>query len=166
MTALGIAIIGVGAPFWGAKQIILPAGCETVPDLDSPCAGLLAKLAAGVAHLAESGMTTGLLVSMTVDIPFLPSDFVTRMIAGMDDAPGAYAAWGKDFYPPNTSWRLDALQKLPSVPAGPHASASLKALQRSLEAQRVDWAAGSRANPFANINTLDDLMALQCRATS
>ena len=45
--------------------------------------------------------------------------------------------------------------------ARPDAPASLKALQRSLDLRRVDWTDDHDTNPFANINTLADLVALQ-----
>lgn len=161
VTALG----AVAAPILVANgrhgpHITLPPNCVAVPDLESPCAGPLAGLAAAVAALAKSGVTVGLLVSVAVDTPFLPTDFVRRMIDELGPAPTAFAAWGEDFYPPNAVWRIEALQHLPLVPGGPEAPASLKALQRSLGAQRVDWV-DMTTNPFANINTIDDLMASQ-----
>jgi molybdenum cofactor guanylyltransferase len=143
------------------RAIALPDHACAVPDLDAPCAGPLAGLAAAVAHLAESGVTRGLLVSAAVDTPFLPADFVPRLIAGLGAAPGAYAAWGEDFYPPNSIWRLEALQALPRDIAQAGAPPSLKALQRVLGAQKVDWADASDGDPFANINTIGDLLALQ-----
>lgn len=151
-------LVASGPP---GQRIALPAGCDAVPDRDSPMAGPLAGLAAAAARLAESGITTGLLVSVAVDTPFLPVDFVPRMIAGLGNAPGAYATWGEDFYPPNALWRIEALQNLPAALTRPDAPASLKALQRSLDLQRVDWSDDHDTNPFANINTLADLVALQ-----
>lgn len=144
-----------------SRQLTLPANCLAVPDLESPCAGPLAGLAAAVAWLADSGITTGLLISVAVDTPFLPDSFVRRMIDGLGDASAAYAAWGTDFYPPNAVWQIATLQDLPQQMVYAKAPASLKALQRSLGAQRVDWANGETANPFTNINTIADLVALQ-----
>ena len=145
------------------QHLALPRDCVAVPDRDSAHAGPLAGLIAAVAHLAEGGLTAGLLVSVAVDTCFLPDDFAARLRDGLGNAAAAYAAWGEDFYPPNAVWRLEALQDLPRL-AGSGGPASLKALQRRLGAQRVDWASGSSANPFANINTLADLLALQARA--
>ena len=139
---------------------VLARNCLGVSDLESPCAGPLAGLAAAVAELTRQGKMEGLLVSVAVDTPFLPTDFVSRLIAGLGDGAVAYAAWGEDFYPPNAIWRLESLQGLPSALNQANAPASLKTLQRSLGAHRIDWGECA-VNPFANINTLDDLLALQ-----
>ena len=142
-------------------RLDLPPTCVAVPDRDSPSAGPLAGLAAAVAHLTESGITDGLLVSVAVDTAFLPTDFVSRLIDGLDDGTAAFAAWGEDFYPPNAVWRLGHLQDLPRAIDCASGPASLKSLQRRLGARRVDWTEHAGANPFANINTLADLLALQ-----
>ena len=144
-----------------SQFLALPTTCVGVADRDSPCAGPLAGLVAAVAQLAESGITTGLLVSVAVDTGFLPEDFIPHMIAELGDAAGAYASWGEDFYPPNAIWRLEWLQHLPRAADSAEAPASLKALQHQLGARRVDWAGTTAANPFANINTLADLLTLQ-----
>jgi molybdopterin-guanine dinucleotide biosynthesis protein A len=159
LDGVALPIVVAGGPH--GQFIAMPPGCLAVADLESACAGPLAGLAAAVAQLAESGVTAGHLISVAVDTPFLPDDFVARLLAGMGDTAAAYAAWGEDFYPPNAAWRIEALQSLPSDIAGGKPPASLKALQRALGAQRVDWASGGAGNPFANINTLADLLALQ-----
>ena len=147
----------------GAQQLSLPSDCVSVIDRESSVAGPLAGLIAAVAHLAESGITTGLLVSVAVDTGFLPSDFVARLSEGLGEAKSAFAAWGEDFYPPNAIWRLEALQDLLDTKNNSKSPPSLKALQRQLGACRVDWA-DIGSNPFANINTMADLLALQRRA--
>ena len=143
------------------RSLALPPDCVSIADGDSPCAGPLAGLVAAVAHLAESGTTRGLLISVAVDTPFLPGDFVSRMVAGIGDTNCAYATWGDDFYPPNALWRLESLQTLPAAVSRPDAPTSLKALQRNLGAVGIDWSDLSPANPFANINTLAELIRLQ-----
>ena len=143
------------------RRIEVPADCAALPDLDAPHGGPLAGLAAAVDWLAGDGITQGLLVSVAVDTPFLPTDFVQRLEAALGEAPAAFAAWGDDFYPPNAIWRIEGLQHLPASVIADAAPASLKALQRQLGAVRVDWAEDDKANPFLNINTLADLLALQ-----
>lgn len=143
------------------RRIEMPAGCAALPDLDAPHGGPLAGLAAAIDRLAREGITHGLLVSVAVDTPFLPTDFVQRLEAGLGEAPAAFAAWGDDFYPPNAIWRVESLQGLPDSIMRDAAPASLKALQRELGAVRVDWAEDAEANPFLNINTVADLVALQ-----
>lgn len=146
------------------QRLALPDDCRDVPDLESPLGGPLAGVAAAVAHLAKTGNSSGLLVSIAVDTVFLPQDFVARMIEGVGDAAAGFAAWREDFYPPNAIWRLEALQGLPAALGGPRAPASLRSLQHSLGARRVQWGSQQATNPFANINTLADLLALQRQA--
>lgn len=136
------------------------AGAVAVPDLPSPVGGPLAGLAAAVANLQERGIGTGLLVSVTVDTPFLPADFVAILRQGLGDAPATYAAWGDQFYPPNALWRIEALAGLPTQVAADRAPHSLKALHRLLGSHQVDWMKHARENPFVNLNTVADLLAL------
>lgn len=131
-----------------------------VPDLQSPTGGPLAGLAAAVAALQARGVDSGLLVSVSVDTPFLPADFVSVLRQALGDAPAAYAAWGDDFYPPNALWRIEALHALPGQIRRGTAAPSLKALLQSLGAQQVDWRERAALNPFANLNSLDDLVTL------
>lgn len=143
------------------RRIKIPSGGAALPDLDAPHGGPLAGLAAAIDRLAREGIAQGLLVSVAVDTPFLPADFVQRLEAALGAAPAAFAAWGDDFYPPNAIWRIESLQHLPASIINDAAPASLKALQRELGAVRVDWAADGKTNPFLNINTVADLVALQ-----
>lgn len=135
-------------------------GMLAVIDLPGPVGGPLAGLAAAIASLQLRDIREGLLVSVAVDTPFLPSDFVSVMRVGLGDARAAYAIWGEQFYPPNAIWRIEALAGLPEQVARGDAPASLKALQQDLAARAVGWDSRSEANPFANINTLADLVAL------
>jgi molybdopterin-guanine dinucleotide biosynthesis protein A len=144
----------------------LPEGAEAVPDLPVPCAGPLAGLAAAVTALRRRGVVRGELVSVAVDTPFLPTDFVARMVAPLAQAPASYAAWKDDFYPPNAAWRIEAIADLPERMAAPAPPASLKALQRLLGAEAVDWSGDQTDNPFHNVNTIGDVIALERRARS
>lgn len=138
----------------------LPEGAEAVVDLLAPCAGPLAGLAAAVAALRQRGIADGLLVSVAVDTPFLPTDFVKRMVAPLARAPATYASWMDDFYPPNAAWRMEAIADLPERVAAPAPPASLRALQKMLGAEAVDWSGGHATNPFRNVNTIEDVIAL------
>lgn len=131
-----------------------------ITDIAGPVGGPLAGLAAAVAALQQRGITEGVLVSAAVDTPFLPMDFVAALQAGMGDAAAAYAAWGGQFYPPNAIWRIEALADLPAQVSQNRAAHSLKALQQALGAPAVDWTDQATSNPFANLNTLADLLAL------
>lgn len=138
----------------------LPDGAVAVPDLDAPVGGPLAGLAAAIEALRARGISAGLLVSVAVDTPFLPVDFVTILRDGLASAPVAYAACGGQFYPPNAIWRVEALAGLPARVREGAAPRSLKALQQELDARRVDWTDRGGMNPFANLNTVTDLIML------
>ena len=55
---------------------------NAVPDLQGDYAGPLAGLAGAVAYLNAMATPPELLVSGAVDTPFLPPDFVTRLVDG------------------------------------------------------------------------------------
>ena len=113
----------------GDVRFRLPAGAVAVPDLDAPVGGPLAGLAAAVEALRVQGIGVGLLVSVAVDTPFLPADFVSVMRDGLGSSPAAYAACREQFYPPNAIWRIEALTALPEQVRTGKAAHSLKALQ-------------------------------------
>ncbi|WP_375452036.1 molybdenum cofactor guanylyltransferase [uncultured Devosia sp.] len=135
-----------------------------VPDLSATPSGPLAGLAAAVDWLAENGATDGLLVSVAVDTPFLPPDFVAVMIAALGSNAAVYASWGNDFYPPNALWRLECIAALPERIRAGTAPKSLRASLVELGANPHDWQAQSPLNPFDNLNTLGDLIRLGRRA--
>lgn len=142
------------------SRLRVPAGAVAVPDLDAPVGGPLAGLAAAIEALRARGIDAGLLVSVAVDTPFLPADFGAVMCDGLGSAPAAYAVWGDQFYPPNAIWRIEALAGLPARVREGAAPGSLKALQQELDARRVDWTGRDARNPFANVNTVADLVML------
>lgn len=139
------------------RNFNLPAGCEAVSDLPDGVGGPLAGLVAAVKWLRDRGIAQGALVSVAVDTPFLPEDYVERLVGALAAAPSAFAAWGEDFYPPNAAWDLARLPELESA-------RSLRALQAAMGAQRVGWD-DMRENPFANVNTPENLAALEERAS-
>ena len=137
-----------------------------VTDIDASLGGPLAGLAAAVESLGTRGITRGLLASAAVDGPFLPADFVARLMACLDEAPAAFAAWDQQFYPPNALWRLQSIADLPARVRAGTAPSSLKTLLQELGAQPVDWRKFMKSNPFLNINTLGDVVALGKNAAS
>lgn len=139
-------------------------GMLAVPDIDVPLGGPLAGLAAAIDALRQIGIEQGVLVSVAVDTPFLPQGFAAAMAAGLGDAAAAYSAWGEAFYPPNAAWRIEALGALPDQVRAGAALGSLKALHQAMNARRHDWSADYEADPFANVNTPADLVALERRA--
>jgi molybdopterin-guanine dinucleotide biosynthesis protein A len=145
----------------GDARLRLPDGATGVADIDAPFGGPLAGLAAAIGALRARRITAGLLLSVAVDTPFLPANFVATMCESLGNAAAAYAAWGDQFYPPNAIWRIETLAGLPDQVLGGTAPRSLKALQQDLGARQVDWTGWAANNPFANVNTVADLIELQ-----
>ncbi|WP_108461390.1 molybdenum cofactor guanylyltransferase [Devosia naphthalenivorans] len=139
------------------RELALPPYCEPISDLPGAGGGPLAGLVAAVQWLRSKGVQQGVLVSVAVDTPFLPDDYVSRLVAGLAHAPVAFGAWGANFYPPNAAWELAAIQDLQQ------GETSLKRLQRVMGGQRIGWDE-MEDNPFDNLNTLADLVALGKRA--
>ena len=138
----------------------LPRGAVPIPDLPYPPAGPLAGLAAAVLALQQRGVQSGVLVSAPVDTPFLPEDFAGIMVQALGPDAAVYARHGADFHPPVAAWRLEAIAFLPASFAEGSAPVSLRALQEQLGSRAVEWRVGE-SNPFLNINTIADLLALQ-----
>ena len=126
-----------------------------IPDAHDQHAGPVAGLCAAVAWLEREGISNGLLLSVAVDTPFLPTDYADRLCTALESSAAAAAAWRGQVYPTNALWRLESLAK-----ALPEAS-SPKRLLAALGAATVNW--DTPVDPFANLNTLADLMALQGR---
>lgn len=135
-------------------------GSLRVTDLEAPVGGPLAGLAAAVESLRGRGVSDGVLVSVAVDTPFLPEDFCRVMVDALGDGEAAMATWGEDFYPPNAAWRITAMTTLPDLVLQQRAPKSLRALHEALGGRRVDWTGGHVRNPFLNLNTPADLVAL------
>jgi molybdenum cofactor guanylyltransferase len=135
-----------------------------VADLDSDYAGPLAGVAGAVAHLNTLAAPPELLVSVAVDTPFLPPDFVSRLLAAIGDGPAAIASYAGQAYPTNSIWRLSAIQDLPAEVTDGTSPRSLKSLGAKLGAVMVEWPESAASDPFANINTPEDLAEMRRRA--
>lgn len=136
-----------------------------LPDLDNRLGGPLAGIVAAVNHLRARTEANARLVTVAVDTPFLPEDYISRLLAELDSGvPAAYAAWDGNAYPTNAAWRLDALQDLPEQVANGVAPNSPKTLLAQLGGVAVDWSGTQASDPFTNLNTLADLVDLARRA--
>jgi molybdenum cofactor guanylyltransferase len=132
----------------------LPAHCH--PLLDPPdVAGPLAGLLAAADHFHNHAISAGTLITAAVDTPFLPADYTARLLAALDHHPAAFAAWGPNFYPTHAAFRLSAL------PPPDTAHRSIRTLLDALGAARVDWQPDHPTDPFGNVNTVSDLLALR-----
>lgn len=144
----------------------LPAGMVAVPDLDGDYAGPLAGLAGAIAYINTLATPPELLVSVAVDTPFLPDDFVTRLVDGLGDAPAAVAAYGGQPYPTNAIWRMARFRDLPERVRAGTAPHSLKSLSSGAGGRTIEWPESTAGDPFANVNTPEDLANLQQRAAA
>ncbi len=137
-----------------------------VPDLESDQRGPIAGLAAAVAWLQVYEPGAEFVVSAAVDTPFFPAEFVSRvagLAAGTDTAAVVACCGGQD-YPTNALWRLAALRDLPREVIAGTAPKSLKRLAEALGAHRLEWPEQPDGDPFANVNTPEDLLVLCERA--
>ena len=142
----------------------LLADMIAVPDLDGDYAGPLAGLAGAIAYLNALATPPELLVSVAVDTPFLPADFVTRLLEGLGEAPAAVAAYDGQPYPTNAIWRVAQFRDLPERVAAGSAPRSLKSLCAQAGGIDIKWPTTAAGDPFANVNTPADLAEFQLRA--
>ena len=137
-------------------------GAISVADIAGDYAGPLAGVAAAVDALADSTVTY--LLSLAVDTPFFPADFLAQALPPIGDADVVLGAYGAQDYPPNSLWRLSALADLPEEVRAGTAPRSLKRLAERLRSVRLDYATLAPQDPFANANTPQDLANLRRRA--
>lgn len=142
----------------------LPAGHIAVPDLESDCGGPLAGLAGAVAWAQLQPDRPDILVLAPVDTPFLPADYIPRLVAGLASRPAAIATYAGQAYPTSSAWSLEAIADLPRQVADGSAPHSLRRLAAALGATEVVFPAHAGGDPFANANTPDELLVLQRRA--
>ena len=156
-------LVATGAFDSGAAGLL--AGQIGIPDLPAGHVGPLAGVVAGIDWCNRAAQPPDLILTVAVDTPFLPADFAARMIAALADSAAAVVAGhaGQD-YPTNALWRLSAVADLPLRSAAGTAPRSLRRLAAELGATVLDWPASDGGDPFANVNTPADLLALERRA--
>jgi molybdopterin-guanine dinucleotide biosynthesis protein A len=137
----------------GRAVFDLPTGATAVLDQPDRGGGPLAGVLAAVDAL--EGSSADLLLSLAVDTPLFPTDFLARALAALGDARAILAAYGAQDYPTNALWRVDAIRQIP-----PHLH-SLKGLAASIGAGRLDYAERCAGDPFLNVNTPADLAMLE-----
>ena len=137
-------------------------GFTAISDLVSAYGGPLAGVAAAVDALRQHDAVW--LLSLAVDTPFFPDDFLRQAADASAAAEVVLAAYGAQDYPTNALWRLDAIRGLPDAVRAGTAPHSLKRLAASLRLRRLDYSQWSDDDPFANANTPEDLENLQRRA--
>ena len=131
-------------------------------DLQSNYAGPLAGLAAAVEWALTQSSPPEILVLAPVDTPFLPPDYVDRLVSAL--GPAAIGSFDGQPYPTSSAWRLDAIATLADDVRTGTAPRSLKRLAERLGAVDVPFLLHAGGDPFANANTPAELAALQRRA--
>lgn len=165
------AVAGSASPLLVAHgnhdPALLSLGPEHIPisDLPADYGGPLAGLAAAIAWCLKMSAPPDFLVSLAVDTPFFPPDFVARALATMGESPAVIARYGGQAYPTDALWRLSNVVDLPARLAAGTAPRSLKRIAEELGAAYLDWLPSDAGDPFANANTPDELEALRARAT-
>jgi len=158
----------VGAIEADVSELLIASGQENaigryacIRDDTTMRMGPLAGIRAAARHLEAKAEPEDVLVFVAVDTPFLPRNYVTRLANVAAESGAAFAAWGENIYPTNCAWRFrvlrDALEDA-GESVGP------KAILTKVGATWVDWSTEAATDPFSNINTLKDLIALQGRA--
>ncbi|MDF2119605.1 molybdenum cofactor guanylyltransferase MobA [Roseiarcaceae bacterium H3SJ34-1] len=132
-------------------------GLPVIADSIEGYAGPLAGILAGMDWCAETYPNAGWLVTAPADCPFLPVDFVPRLI-GEQDASNAniiVAESGGRTHPVTALWRLGLREALRShlIQDGSH---KVESWIRSQRWTAVRWP-DDPYDPFFNINTPDDL---------
>ena len=117
---------------------------------------------AGIA--AAAVVDADFLLSVAVDTPFFPPDFAERALTVIGDGDVVVARYGGDAYFTNALWRVSALRTLGEGDPETLSAGGIKGFLRTLEVVWLDWPETAEGNPFANVNTLDDLAALERRA--
>ncbi len=136
-----------------------------LPDPDMPVAGPLAGIAAGALYLADKARPDDRLVTVAVDTPFLPQDYIARLVDGAGTG-AACACWSGNPYPTNAIWPVPVLSGLLEAIAAGTVPKSPRALLAQCSGRMIDWADTAADDPFANLNTLADLIQLGRRAAA
>lgn len=166
-----LAVLGQCSPILVAHGrldpalLALPSGVKPIADLQGDYAGPLAGVAAAIDALKRRDSPPSHLIAVAVDSPLLPADYVSRLLEGIGEADAAIASYGGQMYPTNSIWRLAALADLPDrilMGTAPH---SLKRLALEANGRDIAWPLSADGDPFANVNTPEDLAELELRAT-
>jgi molybdopterin-guanine dinucleotide biosynthesis protein A len=135
----------------------LRSNYPTVADpsgLSGPLAGIL----------AAADVRTEFLLSVGVDTPFFPPAFAARAMAAIGEAEVAIARYAGQAYYTNALWRVEALRRAARRDPAELSAMGIKGLVSDLDAVWIDWPEGPEGDPFANVNTRDNLIALERRA--
>lgn len=132
----------------------------SVPDAQGwggPLAGIMGAVAALPA-------TTDLLLSVAVDTPFFPPGFAARALPLVEGAEVVVARYAGQPYYTNALWRVAPLRAHLSGDARGLSEGGIRALIGTLGTAWLDWPQAPTGDPFANVNTREDLARIEQRA--
>lgn len=124
------------------------------PTIEGPLAGLVAALGFGRDEDADAVLT------LPVDMPFLPSDLTDRLADELANNRAAIATSGGHLHPVCALWLTATLDYVPEYLAS--GKRSLRGLAETVGHVAVDWPTDPE-DPFFNINTSADLAEAERR---
>lgn len=141
----------------------LPVVADTAEGFQGPLAGVAAGLDAIGADHERQGASELFAVSAPGDTPFIPTDLVTRLMAGRDGSAMSVAISAAGLHPVVALWPVSMAQGLNEALARGERRAShwvkaQGAAEIYFEPCRIG---GTEIDPFFNINTPEDLAYAQ-----
>ena len=130
-----------------------PRTIDDAPGIEGPLAGLAAALQFGGETGAEAVLT------IPVDMPFLPVDLSDRLEGSLAGVEAAIARSGGRLHPVCGLWRVSALEGLADYVAS--GRRSLRGFAEAIGFRAVEWTA--EHDPFFNINSAEDLAKADLR---
>ncbi|WP_373355466.1 molybdenum cofactor guanylyltransferase MobA [Pseudoroseicyclus sp. CXY001] len=124
----------------------------------APDQGPLAGIAAGLAWAAAAGGSH--LITVPVDLPFLPGDLVPQLFLAGEETGAAIAASGGRRHGTCGLWPVTALPALEAALAA--GTRKVMVFAETLSPGIATWPADP-VDPFFNVNTLEDLAAAEAR---
>ena len=124
------------------------------PTIEGPLAGLVAALGFGRDEDVDAVLT------LPVDMPFLPPDLADRLAEELANNHAAIATSGGHLHPVCGLWRTEAVESVPAYLASDRRS--LRVFAEAVGYVAVDWPSDPE-DPFFNINTPADLASAEQR---
>ncbi len=159
ITRLKTDCAGIAISANGNAQRFAPWGCPVLADTlqdTGPLAGLLRGL--------EWAEATGfdVLVSIPVDTPLIPSNLIKTLLPA-----ASYATYGEQRHSLVAAWPVRSARALLASQLANISEQNRKqntrvcTLAHALDARAVDYSSSYSADPFLNINTPEDLLAVK-----
>lgn len=129
---------------------------DTVPGYGGPLAGLQAA----ALHCRAVADRAVRLVTAPADTPFLPVDFVPRLLGGaLPDVLCVASTFGR-WHPACAAWPTHAIEHLAALPFDAAEAPSLRSVMAAYAVEEIAFPISQSApggDPFFNVNTPEDL---------